>query len=59
MTYAEQFAAIVEQITPVLKDEFDATTYASGLLEESDEDETHFEVRGLHTKTGAPYAFSI
>lgn len=59
MTYNEQLAAIIAEIAPVLKSDFDAERYAAGLLEQADEDETHFEVRGLHTKTGAPHAFSI
>ena len=59
MTYAEQIAAIVAEISPILKPEFDADRYAAGMLEEADEDETHFEVRGLHTKSGVPHAFSI
>lgn len=59
MTYAEQIAAIVAEIAPVLKPEFDANRYAAGMLEQADEDDGHFEVRGLHTKTGAPHAFSI
>lgn len=59
MTYTEQLAAIVAEIAPVLKPDFDVKLYAAGMLEESDEDGSHFEVRGLHTKTGAPHAFSI
>lgn len=59
MNYNEQLAAIVAEIAPVLKPEFDAERYATGMLEQADEDETYFEVRGLHTKTGAPHAFSI
>lgn len=59
MAYTEQLAGLVAEITPVLKPEFNADRYAAGMLEEADEDETHFEVRGLHTKTGAPHAFSI
>lgn len=59
MTYNEQLAAIIAEITPVLKDGFQAERYAAGMLEEADEDDGHFEVRGLHTKTGIPHAFSI
>jgi len=59
MTYFEQLASITAEIVPVLKPEFDAERYAAGMLDEADEDETNFEVRGLHTKTGAPHAFSI
>ena len=59
MTYADQITAIVAEITPVLKPELDAERYAAGMLDEADEDGTYFEVRGLHTKTGAPHAFSI
>ena len=59
MTYNEQLAAIVTEIAKVLKPSFDRERYAAGMLEESDDGETHFEVRGLHTKTGVPHAFSI
>ena len=59
MTYQEQIAAIVANIEAVLKSDFDAEQYAEGLLEEAMPGETYFEVRGLHTKTGAPHAFSI
>lgn len=59
MTYNEQIAAIVAEISPILKAGFDPETYAIGMLEEADEDEVHFEVRGLHTKTGNPYTFWI
>ena len=57
MTYANQIAAIVAEITPVLNSSFDVDAYAAGLLE--DNDDGHFEVRALHTKSGAPHAFSI
>lgn len=59
MTYNEQIAAIVTEITPILKSDFDPETYATAMIDEADDEETHFEVRGLHTKTGAPHAFSI
>ena len=59
MTYAEQLAAIVAEISPVLKSSFDVEQYAAGMLEDADENDGHFEVRGLHTKSGAPHAFSI
>lgn len=59
MTYSEQLAAIISEIAPVLKPSFDVERYAAGMLEEACEDDGHFEVRGLHTKTGAPHAFSI
>lgn len=59
MTHADQIAAIVAEITPVLSDRFDPKTYAAGMLEDNDDDDGHFEVRGLHTKSGAPHAFSI
>ncbi|RKF23391.1 hypothetical protein D6851_02660 [Altericroceibacterium spongiae] len=59
MTYNEKIAAIISEIAPVLKADFLPELYAAGLLEEADEDDLHFEVRGLHTKTGAPHAFSI
>ncbi|MFN3585208.1 hypothetical protein [Phenylobacterium sp.] len=59
MTYEAKLAAIVAEIAKVLKPEFDAETYAAGLLEEAEDDQRHFEVRGLHTKTGAPHTFRI
>lgn len=59
MTYAEQVAAIAAQIETVLKNGYDATKYAAGLIEENDNDDGYFEVRGLHTKTGNPHAFTI
>lgn len=59
MTYTDQLAAIVVEITPVLKPEFDAERYAAGMFEEAGEGDSHFEVRGLHTKTGAPHTFSL
>lgn len=59
MTYQEQIAAIVAEIAPVLKAGLDAETYATGLIDESDEEDGHYEVRGLDTRTGAPHAFRI
>ena len=59
MKYAEQIAAIIAQISPVLKTDLDAERYAAGLIEENHNDDNHYEVRGLHAKTGNPYAFSI
>ena len=59
MTYAEQIAAIAAEISPVLKAGLDAEIYAAGLIGEKHEDDGHFEVRGMHTKTGDPHAFSI
>jgi hypothetical protein len=51
--------AIIRDIEPVLRDGLDARRYAEGLMEEADVDERHFEVRGLHTRTGNPHAFTI
>lgn len=59
MTYQEQIAAIVAEIAPVLKADFDPETYAAAMLEEAAEDQTHFEVRGLHTRSGVPFTFWI
>lgn len=60
MTYNEQIAAIVAEIAPVLKADFDPETYAAGMLEAGETDEPqHFEVRGLHTKSGNPHTFWI
>ncbi len=59
MTYADQIAAIADEIAPVLKPGLDPAAYAAGLLDESDEGETHLEVRGLHTRTGAPHTFTL
>ena len=55
----ELLEAIVKDIAPVLKKGLDAHRYAEGLIEEADIDERHFEVRGLHTRTGNPHAFTI
>lgn len=51
--------AIIRDIEPVLRDDLDPRRYAEGLIEEADIDERHFEVRGFHTKTGNPHAFTI
>lgn len=59
MTYQQKLAAIIAQIEGVLKDGLDAERYAAGLIEENDEDDNHFEVRGLHTKSGNPHAFTL
>ena len=59
MTYQEQLTALVANITPVLKPEYDPVEYAAAMLEEADEDETYFEVRGLHTLTGNPHVFTV
>lgn len=60
MTYQEKLASIIDQIAPHLRAELDPSTYASGLLEEAnDDDQVHFEVRGLHTRTGNPLTFTI
>lgn len=61
MTYNEQLAAIIAEIAPVLKDAFDAETYAAHMIEEADDTDEpqHFEVRGFHTKSGNPHTFWI
>jgi len=59
MNYNEKLNAIVEAITPVLKSDLDANRYAAGLIEEADDDCDHFEVRGFHTKSGAPFVVSL
>lgn len=59
MTYNEQLAAIIAKITPVLKPTLDPETYAAGMIEEDQNEDGSFEVRGRHTKTGAPHAFTI
>ena len=59
MAYAKQITAIIDNIRPVLAERFDIKTYAAGMLDEAGDDETHFEVRGLHTKTGVPYSFIL
>jgi hypothetical protein len=59
MTYEEQLAAIIAQIAPVLRTDLDAEKYAMGMIEEKWEEDSHYEVHGLHTKNGNPHAFSI
>lgn len=59
MTYAEQVAALAAEITHVLKPGLDPETYATGLIDENDNDDGHFEVSGLHTKTGAPFTCRV
>lgn len=59
MTYAEQVAALAAEIAPVLKVDFVAETYAAGLIDENDEDDGHYEVRGHHTKSGAPFTCRV
>ena len=59
MTYQEQIATIVAKIALVLKPSFDPETYAVGMLEEADDNQRHFEVRGSHTQSGAPHTFCI
>ena len=59
MTHEEQVAAIIAQIAPVLRTDLDAETYAISIIEEKWEEDSHYEVRGLHTKSGNPHAFSI
>lgn len=42
-----------------LKRRFDATTYADGLINAADlSDGAHFEISGLHTRTGNPVTTS-
>jgi hypothetical protein len=59
MTYAQQFAAIIEQIEPILKEGLDPERYAAAMIEEIEDEDGHFEVRGLHTRSGNPHAFSL
>lgn len=59
MTYVEQVAALAAEIAPVLKADFDPQTYAAGLIDENDEEDGHYEVRALHTKSGAPFTCRI
>ena len=59
MNYTDQLAAIIAEIAPVLKDGLDAANYAAAMLETADDDESYFEVRGSHTKSGTPHAFTI
>jgi hypothetical protein len=59
MTHEEQVAAIIAQIAPVLRTDLDAETYAIGMIEEKWEEDSHYEVRGLDTKSSNPHAFSI
>jgi hypothetical protein len=60
MDYQEKFAALTRAIAPHLRADLDPETYAAGMLEEAaEDDQEHFEVRGLHTRTGNPYTFTI
>lgn len=59
MTYNETIAAIIAEIEPILRDDINAETYAVGMIEESEDAQTHFEVRGLHTRNGNPHTFRI
>ena len=65
MTYEQQIAAIIAEIEPVLKSGLDAEAYAAGMLEEADDlgingvNELHLEVRGSHTRSGRPHAFTL
>ena len=43
-----------------LKDGIDATRYADGLIDAADfGDRAHFEIRGMHTRTGNPATISF
>jgi hypothetical protein len=57
MTYQQQIDFIAAEIAPVLKAGLDPQAYAAGLLDEAEDDAEHFEVRGLHTRSGAPHTF--
>ena len=57
MTYNETIAAIIAEIEPILRDDINAETYAVGMIEESEDAQTHFEVRGLHA-CGNPHTFT-
>lgn len=59
MTYKQQVSAIIENIENVLKPEFIVTAYAAAMLEEKEVEDGHFEVRGLHTRSGIPHTFTI
>jgi hypothetical protein len=60
MEYAEKVTAIAEQIAPHLKETIDPKGYAERILENArSNDQTDFEVRGIHTNTGNPYPFAI
>lgn len=62
MTAYDTFTAeIRSNIAPVLKSTLDADQYARGIVEGLDytDDSAHIEVRGLHTKTGAPHSFWV
>jgi hypothetical protein len=60
MDYQQKLAALTRAIAPHLRPDLDSETYASGMLEEAaDDDQTHFEVRGLHTRSGNPFTFNI
>lgn len=42
-----------------LKPDYDPVVYADGLIQEADfSDGAHFEIRGLHTRTGNPVTTS-
>lgn len=43
---------LVKFLTEVLKEKYDAKTFAKELVNEATED--FFEVRGMYTKTGVP-----
>ena len=57
MNYIQKIEAVMREIAPHLTDRFDPETYARNLLEYADEDQYHFEIRGLHTKSGNPHSF--
>lgn len=59
MTYQEQVAALAAEIASVLRADLDPTTYAIGLIDENDEEDGHYEVPGLDTKSGNPATVRI
>lgn len=59
MTYQEQVAALAAEIASVLKDGLDPIVYATGLIDENDEEDGRYEVRGHDTKSGNPATFRI
>ena len=54
MNVEQQIAAIEAEIAPILKAGIDARQYAEGIWNETEAGE-HYEVRALHTKSGAPF----
>lgn len=62
-SYDTFIAEIRSNIAPVLKSDFAGMedNYAREIAQNIDytDDTAHIEVRGLHTKTGAPHAFTL